>query len=495
MEIISRFVREQKRYTKGELQQIFLFDDQQIHQFLKNLKSYGVLKSVKNNDGQNGLSDLVDEDLIAEDGAADHEACLYVFTYVGVITIGSRILKIYPKYIRSKPEPLTEMRQVLKVLERYSQSEEQALDLYYGNGENHSFHLLAVILYLLHDYYEYGVYINSEDTMEVNGEGEIIWERTISGSMPLIGRNCPYYIENFTRRTDYDDLDYFKRLHEYVLTDCSRQLRDAQIEELFDLVPVELSDAQRDDFGEKEYILERLMAELGVQYQTHRQILLKTLYAYIAQDQKLLGDEHGISMYGTNAFHMVWEKVCADVFDSQLPVPLGRLKLSVPLSEEFDGKKNLLDLIEKPFWQLGGQGRYAKDTLRPDFISVGNFGGMDYFVILDAKYYDIQNAAGMDLTGYPGVGDVTKQYLYELAYRPFIKAHGIRVVKNCFVMPAEGNEIQRQGKVSLPMLGGLGLEDIQVCLVPAETLYQHYLAGTHLSISVLLRELYPIEHV
>ena len=264
------------------------------------------------------------------------------------------------------------------------------------------------------------------------------------------------------------------------------QLHEAQLEELFDLAPVRLSDAQRDDFGEKEYILERIMAELGVQFQTHRQLLLKTMYAYIAQEQKLLDDEHGLSMYGTNAFHMVWEKVCADVFDSQLLLPLGRLKLPVPLAESFREKKNLLALIEKPFWQLDGTGAYAEDTLRPDFAAVVQLDGTDCFVILDAKYYVIPDAEGQDLRGCPGVGDVTKQYLYELSYRPFAEAHGIGALQNCFVMPAEQDQIKKKGTVSLSMMKRLGLRDIQVCLVPAGILFQHYLAGTHMELSLLL---------
>ena len=46
---------------------------------------------------------------------------------------------------------------------------------------------------------------------------------------------------------------------------------------------------------------------------------------------------------------------------------------------------------------------------------------------------------------------MTKQYLYQLAYREFIKAHNIAVVKNCFLMPTEGNEIVKKGTAKMPM--------------------------------------------
>ena len=53
-------------------------------------------------------------------------------------------------------------------------------------------------------------------------------------------------------------------------------------------------------------------------------------------------------------------------------------------------------------------------------------------------------------------------------------------------MPAEQDQIKKKGTVSLSMMKRLGLGDIQVCLVPAGILFQHYLAGTHMELSLLL---------
>ena len=47
----------------------------------------------------------------------------------------------------------------------------------------------------MNDYYEYGIYTNSEDIVEVNGEGEILWGKTIDESFALIEDNRPYYME------------------------------------------------------------------------------------------------------------------------------------------------------------------------------------------------------------------------------------------------------------------------------------------------------------
>ena len=76
-------------------------------------------------------------------------------------------------------------------------------------------------------------------------------------------------------------MDYFKRLHESVLTQCSHQLHETQLDTLFEMDALELSEESLQDFGDRDYILERIYKELNVQFNTRRQILLKTLYAYI----------------------------------------------------------------------------------------------------------------------------------------------------------------------------------------------------------------------
>ena len=488
MKIVSSYVREQKRYAKNDLKSIFSFDESGVEKFIKNLKAYGVLKSVKNNTDQLEMSDLIDEDIEITEETAESGDCLYVFTYVGIITCGSRVVKVFPKYLLSKREdPLDEMKQVVKVLERYSRSEEQIINVFNGNGENRSFNILAVILFLLNDYYEYGIYTNSEDIVEVNGEGEILWEKTIDESFALIEDNRPYYMELYTGKTVDDDMDYFKRLHECVLTQCSHQLHEAQLDTLFDMDALELSEESLQDFGDRDYILERIYKELNIQFNTRRQILLKTLYAYISQDRRMLEENDGISMFGTTAYHAVWEKVCAEVFDNKLHTTLGQLKMSAPLAEQYQSmKKNtLIEIIEKPIWEGVDTTETASDTLIPDLISISKFDEVDYFVIFDAKYYNIQLEKGKLLRGNPGVGDVTKQYLYQLAYREFIKAHNIAVVKNCFLMPTEGNEIVKKGTAKMPMLEALGLENIQIRLIPAKMLYECYLMQRRMNISLL----------
>lgn len=485
MKIVSRFVREQQRYSKNQLRNKFLFDDAGVEKFIKNLKSYGILKTVANSAEQKELTDLVDEDIQAASEAAENNEYLYVFTYVGIVTTGRRIIKSYPKYILSDSEPFMQMKQIIRVLERYSHSEEQIINLFNGDGDNRSFNILAVILYLLNDYFENGIYNNTEEVQEVNGEGTIMWNRVIDDGFAMIEDNRPYYAELITRRTVEDERDYFKLLHEWILTDCSMQLQEAGLEDLFAMETVMLSEAVLDDFGDREYILDRLMQELNTQYNTRRQILLKTIYTYISQDRKLFEENQGISMFGTTSFHVVWEKACANVFGNKLHRKLGQIQMSVPLSDGYDEKKKLIDLIDKPKWYGTHTMQEARETLIPDLVSINMYEGQDWFIIFDAKYYLLQLEKGHALRGNPGIGDITKQYLYQLAYKKFIEDHHITIVKNCFLMPTEQKEIVVKGSVKLDMLSALGLEDIQIREIPADLLFGYYLKRKRMDLRIL----------
>ncbi len=78
------------------------------------------------------------------------------------------------------------------------------------------------------------------------------------------------------------------------------------------------------------------------------------------------------------------------------------------------------------------------ETLKPDLVCIYPVDDeqKDYcFGIYDAKYYCIDYQVKDNkakISGQPGVGDVTKQYLYQLAFDDFIVKQGYRYVQNMF---------------------------------------------------------------
>lgn len=492
--MISEFIREQKRYTRDKLKNIFACSDADIVRIIKKLKSYGVLKVVKCSDEQLNMSDLIEEEVEVIDEDNTEKKYLYVFTFVGIIIIEGRVLKCYPKYLFKTEKPTEELKQVLKVLQKYN-SKEQIIKMYNDGGNVTSFNRLAVIVNLLNDYFENGIYSNTQDIIETNGMGEIHWDRTINNTYPILRNEHPYYVELQTKRRINDEEDFFQRLHECILTTCSNELKDADLLELLDIEAVELTEEKLSDFAEDDYILYRLEKEMNVQFNTRKQLVLKTIEALIL-NKGTVDDNNSFSIYGTNSFNLVWEKVCADVFDDQLHTVIENLNIgyvAIPPNATYTAKDELLSVVGKPKWQgyLEDGSVFEKEadkTLIPDLISVYRNEGKCDFIIFDAKYYTLQLERQVPLQGHPGIGDVTKQYLYQLAYRDFVNANNFSKVRNCFLMPTEeeGKDgVIKKGAVKLDMLDALGLEQIQVRQLSARRMYAYYLSRQKLDIGLL----------
>ena len=483
----KKYVREQKRYTQDELTASLELPEEKTVSILKTLKEYGILKAVKYSDQQKDLSDLMEEDIEIADVEIGENEYLYVFTFVGVVAVSGCVIKCYPKYLLDAFEPKEELKQVLRVIERYN-TKNQIIRMYNENMESTAFNLLAVIMFLLQDYYEHGSYSNTEDILERNGEGEILWDKTINETFTLLSNNRPYYPELITRKRVNDEYDYFKRLHDCIITKCSKELESWDLIDLFDIEPVDTSDEELDDFGEKEYILYRIQNELNVQFNTRKQLVLKTMYAYINHSSNL-DDTDCFSLFGTNSFNLVWENVCAEILDNQLQTPLGSLTLPCRLDNTYDRTQSLISLVEKPVWsnsdESGEPFEKAADTLIPDLISVGVSDGQSHFIIFDAKYYNMQLEKNKPLRGQPGLESITKQYLYHLAYRKFIDDHNFDIVKNCFLMPTEKSNIIKKGQVEMKMFKSLGLVPIQNRLIPSKMAFDLYLQGQKLDIAIL----------
>ena len=482
---MSEYIKEQKRYLLSELSKLFNVNERKTKDFLKLLRSYGVLKIVSKSKDKKELSDIVDVDDEISDIDSDSEnVYYYIFTFVGIMIVSGIVLKIYPKYIFKSDTPILQLKQILKVIEKQNKKE-QFIKFHNESLENTSYNLLATILYLYNDYNEYGIYTTTQDIFEVNGNGEINWDKTINETFTLISNNKPFYPELITRKKIDDDNDYFKILHEVILTQCSKQLKKTGLLELFEFEELNLAEKKIDDLGDKDYILNKILKELNVQFNTRKQLLLKTMYAYISCESDL-GTNSDFSLYGTNSFHVIWENVCAEVFNNMLNKKLSELSLPLKLKREYNGNHKLISIIEKPSWN-NKHGEFESDTLIPDLISIYQDNNQEHkFIIFDAKYYTIK-INGKIMTGQPGIESVTKQYLYQLAYKKFLEEHGFeqKNIRNCFLLPTENSEVEELGNVSMEMLTTLGLEKIQVRLLPTEVIYSKYLKKMKFDINLL----------
>ena len=80
--MISKFVREQKRYTQHEICSILECSETDVVSYIQKLKEYGVLKVVKHSDSQRDMSDLQDKDIEVTDVETGDSGYFYVFTFM-----------------------------------------------------------------------------------------------------------------------------------------------------------------------------------------------------------------------------------------------------------------------------------------------------------------------------------------------------------------------------------------------------------------------------
>lgn len=431
------------------------------------LKYKGVLKSYKE---QNfSLAELLDSDEITDNSV---ESTCYGFVYVGIIVVDKFVLYILPKYLPYKrPDYCDEsliscIKQVVSVLEKYNRDNRQHI----GFGQQDTGNLLPLMVFLLRDYYENGIYSNNLSVNSLNGEGDIIWDNTIDECQPLIINKSPVYADFITCHDITDRNNLFKLLHECILTDCSMRLENTGLAEILGITPVNLNPASLHDFGEKEYLYYRIDSERKSVFNTRKLLLLYSFEQYIKEMASAISSED-VDMFATKSFHMVWERACADVFSNKF-----NSRISDVLPNWKNEQRTFEEYMPRPQWISNTNSFFSDGTLIPDIIVATD----KEFFILDAKYYNVKFENGL-VEGFPGVQDIAKQFMYMDAYRPLLM--GQYIPHNIFLFPSGENGFQK-GKVSITFSIFKGKIDVVWC--SAKEVFACYLSGNHISSKELL---------
>lgn len=462
-EHVSAFFQELETYSKSEIAERLGISIEETKFVIGNLRTNGILKLKEKG---------TDKDEIGNPVVSETDK-RFTFDFVGIVECADRILKIYPKYIKREP-CIADMRLAVRAIEKTENNKNFVLNIANDNEDRREYNRLSIALYLLKDYFEHGVYRREREVLEKQGQGEIDWDYTINNTFPILQNGKPYYTDYFTVQNETDENNYIGRLHECLVSLCSKLLKETGLDEIFGIETPLLYEGARSDFGEDAYIKDRILSEINVQFVTQKQLTLRAMYAIIEKsdyDQ----EDTGFSFYGTNSFNHVWEKACAEVFGSQLDLPLS----SLTVFPKETRKESLRAIIQKPIWtDYEKRQTYESETLRPDFVSVVSTLSRQFFTILDAKYYDVSVET---FSGLPGVGDIDKQQLYQLAYSDFIHAHNLEVV-NAFIFPNDASNNRLFGKVEMPILSKLALRPVQLVMLSAEKLLSAYSSGNRLSI-------------
>lgn len=493
----SAYFREGQHYLFSEIRKKISLDDETAKKRINLLRRCNILKIVKKE--KLSYSDLSDQEMIINEPPEDSSDFEYAFNFVGIILLENLVLKCYPKYIdntneQDDAELLQKFKKIIKVIKKYNE-QSQEFSLYNGEEKNKTFNRLAISLHILQDYFENGLYTNQKENIELNGEGEILWNKTIDETFAFIKNKAPYYLDFYTRENEDNELDFIRRLHAAIITKCSNELKNADILNLFDLNEANLTQETIEDFGNVDFIKYRLEKELKTQFVTKKQNLLKSLYTYVSEAESNETSET-FSFYGTNAFNLVWEKACAEIFESVRDKTFRELKKKNIIEEkniknpnhdlDNSAEKYLKDsepfknLIEKIKWTFNDFAVHAAETLEPDIISIhGN-----NFFILDAKYYLISIDEN-GISHQPGIQDVVKQFAYHKAFLDFVNDFGFENIVNAFLVPKRtSSEYKLQenfriaGKAELSLMQDYALKSlspIQIVELEPEFVYENYL--------------------
>lgn len=460
----ARIFREYSQYSFEDLQERLGVSEEKLLDIIKTLSYMNIVKKKKGTKYGIELDELQDFESVE---LPDEKEDYYYFRFVGILMIEDIYLIIYPKYLSRKSiykdKDYKKFKQVIDVIKKHNNRVDYNKSISIDDGDN--FNLLSLALSMIDSYNEHGLYITENDIIEENGEGEILWEMTINNKLPYFSKNKPIYFNLYTSNTINDNNNYFMRLHAFVLTEICNNLLD--ILNILDIYPINISNEKLENFGSDDYIIYRINQELSRQYVTYRVDILKAIKSYILNKNNRY-TINNISYVGSNVFYKVWEEVCKVYKNDCLETKISDLNLS--FKENKDDSLTLKGVIEKPKWLHNDSNKFhsAKKSLEPDIISIEK----KEMSIYDAKYYNII-LNEKKVSQQPGIESITKQYLYQLAYKDFIKENELVFRKNAFLFPTELNEELSIGYAKLDMFKDL--TDIELIMLPCTKVFDYYL--------------------
>lgn len=407
----------------------------------------------------------------------------HYFQYVGLIGLrDGRILSILPKCIsedilNDKDECIQYTKNILNAIEKYNHKRFDNTFTYNLDieKEEKNFNLFALYDFLIADYLEYGLYRETKEVYEENGDSEIDWEHTLEIEMGYITKKKqPVYLNYHNITTIDNNNNLIQEVHKFLLNRASSYFQEIPF--FMDSKPI-LDFYCKIDIGVENqdkimYLIEKVLRRTFNQ----RKIRLLNLLLLILR-KNLHSQQNGINLYGITNFHSVWEDICKVLFNN---LYLGGSKY-----------KEVIRELTAPRYILNKdlQGKKEGNPLIPDVVTKYK----DTFFVIDAKYYNIsiqssenddeitndieindnENTQLDKLQGFlPGTYDVLKQIIYMKSFKEREEKLGIVDLKkrNLFIIP--GIKSDYIGKIRM----GLFLEDdIELWLVDIKRALDFYL--------------------
>lgn len=461
--------------TYHEFIQLFHINEDEAPAVIDRFLRYNLIRPLNSPFNKNRVLEISERDTSPR-YAKDQPPQKFRVEFVGIVSWKEITLFSYPKFYGDKIPSSHDLRLILSVLENFNSRRENSYE-HKPDLPTLNAGLIPTLLFLYFDFTEYGLYTTYQQNVTLNGTGEIDWNRTINNSTPTIVGNSPIYFDYWTRRNDIDSKNFVRRIHAAVVSEASQQLKSLGLLELLQLTEVQPSNESINDIGSVEFLLSTVQRDLATQFNSRNIALLQTIYAFLKGSATVSYDIE-LRFYCSTSFHVVWEDVCSSVLGNQLRSPLSSISGLAKTWNHYDDGTTLMDLIDRPQWSaiddIGPFSVSSSSTLIPDIVSIYCGDNDTTLNIFDAKYY-CPEISRSRVAKAPGVADVSKQYLYQLAFDDFIKCANITKIHNAFVFPSLSYSRNPEQTVSLNMLSVIGLEPIKYIYVDAIEFFLLYL--------------------
>lgn len=347
-----------------------------------------------------------------------------------------------------------ERNAVLLAIDRYNRKQSSLAEQVEGSEKQRE-SLLELVVRMLRDYLENGIYTVQRHELERNGQGEIDWNTTIDLFQPSIIRGRPYYMDVMTEQAYSDEDYYITRLHKCLITRWGIKLEKLGLSSVLRVNVSPLSEEELDHFGDADYQIAQINKELNVQFVTKARETLVLLKELIQRSSENQASCHESLSFGMNGVEHLWETSCAEVLGSDLEKKISDCGFEV--GQDCTFRKYMPSVFwknlepgenkTKEFGLDEGSQRSKKAGWRLDFIRVWKGeGGEKKLVILDAKYYCVRWKDG-SVSGQPGTPDIAKQMFYQMVFEGVIDR---KHIVNAFLIPEDdecGDEGIRKAEI------------------------------------------------
>lgn len=418
--------------------------------YFKELKKYALDECFQSENSEI-LNKLMERNIVVRDNQS------ISFRFVGMVALTDCIVIVFPKYKADPHEKVKEKqdeyikytKNIFKVFEKYVNKKTDSSLLKKDCDEEEEYlNLFSLYKSLIDDFIEYGLYENERHIHTLCGDGEIDWNKTI-GELDNHFNTLknPIYLNYYTHDIEEEQENYIRSIQKKLLTDAASYFEEFR---KFGLDGFQFDfHFDGDLIGDEEYQIFKIDLELRENFSERKINLLKLMRSILKEKMHSIYED--INIYGTKSYHSIWENVCQNV-----------------LGHDSTLRKN----IPKPNWKSVNN---EEDNYSSSFIPDIVFEENNDLHIYDAKYYETEfDEKGKLKNNAPGIGDISKQFLYEESYRAYYKEAGIKKSRyyNAFLFPTEETQHSYIGEVSFEIFQG---KKIELFKLSTEKMYESYL--------------------